>query len=356
MQLGTEMVTDPPRWAIEALGPVPADDAALRTKWEMQAGVVAAHRELTGHQDPDIALPDPPKAGQAEAYASWRAAWRALGRPDYAADEAKMSDGKLRLRVRAYEREKTWGPAHVANELAGTRQTAARHRQTATLCATQAAAATDAGTRSRLEQDAADAAALADVLADRVGQLEQIDNARADWLAHTAMTRANADRAGHELSRRHAGDTIEERPVTAEEWLAEHHAAMRADDPHRDVVDEHDLTHLAAREDADVRTVADEPDHDAADLPDVDIREATADRPSQKVTAGVRVPAAEETADNVQRAQQALTELEARQADDERQAAEEARNAELARWQADDADHRAVHHQGAAAGHELTAP
>ncbi len=354
-QLGDQAAADPPRWALEALGPVPAAKSA-RGEWADRAGMVAAHRELTGHDDPDIALPAPPAAGQGEAYASWRAAWRALGRPDYAADEAKMADGKLRLRVRAYEREKTWAPAHVANELAGTRQTAARHRQTATLRTTQAAASADPASRSRLQTEAADAAALAGVLEERVGQLEQVDNARAEWLAHTAMTRANADRAAHELSRRHAGDTLDERPVTAGEWLAEHQAAMRAEDPHRDVVDEHDLTRLADREDADVRAVANEPDCDAADLAGVDIREATAEQPAQKITAGVRVPAAKETADNVQRAQAALTELEARQADDERRAAEEARNAELARWHTDDADQAARAQQATETIREMAAP
>jgi len=116
------------------------------------------------------------------------------------------------MRVRAYEREKTWAPAYVGNELAGTRQAAERHRQTATLRATEAAAATDAETRTRLEAEATDAAGLAAALDQRIGQLEQVDNARSDWLVHTAMTRANADRAAHELSTRNADRTLNERP------------------------------------------------------------------------------------------------------------------------------------------------
>jgi hypothetical protein len=42
-----------------------------------------------------------------------------------------MSDGQLRMRVRAYEREQTGAPRHVANELAATIQAAARHRANA---------------------------------------------------------------------------------------------------------------------------------------------------------------------------------------------------------------------------------
>jgi hypothetical protein len=40
-----------------------------------------------------------------------------------------MSTGQLRVRIRAHEREKTWAPAGVANELAGTRQTAEQRRR-----------------------------------------------------------------------------------------------------------------------------------------------------------------------------------------------------------------------------------
>jgi len=75
-----------------------------------------------------------------------------------------MSDGQLRVRVRAYEREKTWAPDYVANELAGTTQAAATHRRSAALRAAEAAAITDPAKRAMLEREAADAAALADVL------------------------------------------------------------------------------------------------------------------------------------------------------------------------------------------------
>ncbi|PZS27324.1 MAG: hypothetical protein DLM59_16690 [Pseudonocardiales bacterium] len=302
------------------------------------------------------ALGRPPNAGQAEAYASWRASWRALGRPEDATDEATMSVGKLRIRVRAYDREQTWAPAYVANELAGTRQAAERHRQTTTLRTTEAAAATDVETRTRLEDEATDAAGLAAALDQRVGELEQVDNVRADWLVHTAMTRANADRAAHELSTREADRTLDERPVTAEEWLVEHDQAMRAEDPHRDITAEHDLTDIAGQQDADMHT--DRPHPDAADTVTADVRETTAGEPAQADIDVVRIPTAQETADTIHRAQDALTELEARRAHDEQQAAEDTRRQELARWQADTLDQTTSDQRAVEDAHavELAAP
>ena len=73
-----------------------------------RAGAVAAYRELRGHDDdrPTRSAP-PPKAGQVEAYAAWRAAWRALGRPEV--DRAELRDVRrpaagARPRLRAGDR------------------------------------------------------------------------------------------------------------------------------------------------------------------------------------------------------------------------------------------------------------
>ena len=89
-----------------------------RDEWEKDAASVAAYRELVGHDDETDALGPPPKPGQVEAYAAWRSAWRALGRPEADRAEVEMSTGRLRVRVRAYEREKAWAPDYVADELA----------------------------------------------------------------------------------------------------------------------------------------------------------------------------------------------------------------------------------------------
>ncbi|WP_156515783.1 ATP-dependent DNA helicase, partial [Amycolatopsis regifaucium] len=67
--LGDEQAAQPEQWAVEAFGPVPEEPGA-RKEWSKQVGTVAAHRELTGHDDPATAVGAAPKSGQVEAYAS----------------------------------------------------------------------------------------------------------------------------------------------------------------------------------------------------------------------------------------------------------------------------------------------
>jgi hypothetical protein len=347
--LGREVADGKPQWAIEALGPVPADPGE-RPEWVDRAGIVAAHRELTGHDDPAAALGAPPKPGQVEAYASWRAAWRALGRPEADRDEIEMTDGQLRLRIRAHQREETWAPRYVANELAGTTQAAARQRTTAALRAAEAGAAQHAESRARLEREATEAAALAEVLAARAAELQYADQVRSEWYLHTAETRAAADRAAAELSARVAAAGQDDELISAEEWLAEHRAAQLAADAHRHVTDETELADVAAQRDADLRAI-DRGHSDAID--DVpDIRQVTAEEPAHVDEDIVRVPSAEETADSVARAQRALAEMERRRAEEERHAADEPRAQQLARWHTDDqtadrnqADEQASHRE-----------
>ena len=50
---------------------------------------MAAHRELTDHDDQATALGAAPKAGQIETHASWRAAWRAWTGPKLIATKPK---------------------------------------------------------------------------------------------------------------------------------------------------------------------------------------------------------------------------------------------------------------------------
>jgi len=340
-ELGDQVAAEPPQWAVEAFGPVPEDEAE-RGAWERRAGAVAAHRELTGYDDPASALGSASKPGQVEAYASWRAAWRALGRPEADRAEQEMSDGQLYVRVRAYEREAAWGPRYVVNELAGTRQAAVRHRDTAAIRTAEADAAADAGERARLAQEAADAAALADVLDARTAELQAADDARAAWLVHTAETRAAADRARLELSARDAAAGREEERTTAEEWLAAHAEVQQAEDPHRQVTDDADLADVAAERDADVRTAEPTPHSDAAETNVPDIRDVAATEPAQDGEDLVRVPSADQTAAAISRAQRALAEIEHRRAVEERRAAEEARAEQLTRWHADDRADRAA--------------
>jgi conjugative relaxase-like TrwC/TraI family protein len=345
-ELGDQLAAEPAQWAVEAFGPPPAEPDALEA-WKERAGTVAAHRELTGHDDDSTALGAAPKAGQVEAYASWRAAWRALGRPESGRDELEMSDGQLRMRVRAHEREAAWGPAYVANDLAGTRQSAADRRHAAALRRAEAEAGGDETERDRLLREAAEADALAAVLDERVTQLAEADEARAHWLAHTAATRAAADRARAELSARHCDDEYDEPSVTAEEWLAAHADDVAAEDPHRVVTDDAELAEVTQQRQADVTAV--EPEvQPAVETGVADIREVAAADPVSDGGDEVRVPTAEETADTIARAQRALAEVEQRQQLEQQYADEEAQATELARRQVEDAiEHAAVDEQAA---------
>jgi len=338
-ELGAEIAEDPPQWAVESLGPVPEERAAL-AEWTAKAATVAGYRELAGHDNPADALGPAPTQGQPETYAAWRAAWRALGRPEADRDEVEMSDGQLRCRVRAYEREEPWAPRYVANELAGTRQAMQTHRHTVSIRRAEAEGA-DPADRPRLESEAAQADALADLLRERVAQLSAADEARSRWLLHTAGTRAARDRAVMELSARGASRHRDEDLLTAEEWLAEHALADRLEDPHRVIRDEAALAEVTEAREQDFAAADFAPP--AADAPapaPADIREVAADEPAEVDEDEVRIPTAEETAATIARAQRALVEIQHRGAAEAEHAAEEARAEQLARWHVDDTAER----------------
>ncbi|MCE3552838.1 relaxase domain-containing protein [Pseudonocardia sp. RS11V-5] len=295
-QLGETAATEPPSWAVEAFGQPPTEMTERET-WVAAVGAVAAYRELRDHHDDTDALGSAPTPGQVEAFAAYRAAWRALGRPEIDREEIEMSDGQLRVRVRAAEREENWAPRYVANELAGTHQSADAHRRTAAL---RAAEAETADEPAALLRQSREAAALADVLDRRAEELQQVDDARARWLAHTAATRAAGERAQAELALRHAGEEPEP-AVTAEEWLAAHRADQAVEDRHREITEEYEL-------DAEPRERV---------RPDTDIREQN--RSDDHSVDTVRVPSADETAVAIEQAHRALAEIEARDAYDAHQ-------------------------------------
>jgi hypothetical protein len=356
--LGRHAGADAPTWAVEALGAPPTPD---RTEdcadWEKRAASVASYREMVGHDDESDPLGQPPKPGQVETYAAWRAAWRALGRPEADHAEAEMSTGQLRVRILAYEREKNWAPDYVANQLAGTRQAADKHRHDATLWDAQAATKIEHDAAARLRDEAAKSTALATALDDRASQLAEADEARAAWYAHTAHTRAAAERAAAELTARQANQPAEPPPVTAEEWLAAHDAEAKAEDPYRTISDEHDLADNVDQRAEDQRDVG--RSKPLSQLREPDIREETAEeRTVEKAMAHdraadkVRVPTADETAESVRRAQRGLQELKHRQAAEARHAEDEARE-EASRWQADQQSRATDHEtQSGAANHK----
>lgn len=157
-ELGRAAAADAAQWAVEAFGPVPR---RRRAQADLGTGsrAVAAVRELVGTTDENEALGPAPKPGQVEAYSAYWAAWRTLGRPEIDREELELSDGQLRVRVRAHDRESAWAPRYVGNELAGTRQAAATYEQTAAIRTAEADDAADPVERDRLLTEAAQARA-----------------------------------------------------------------------------------------------------------------------------------------------------------------------------------------------------
>jgi hypothetical protein len=317
-ELGELAALQQPQWADEAFGAVP--EGAARATWTRRAATVAAHRELSGHDDPAAAVGSAPERGLAEATASWRAAWRALGRDQHRRDEAELSTGQLRVRIRAWEREQTWAPRYVANELAGTHQAVATQRATAAVCRAQAEAPGNAHRRDDLLRRAQGAEALADVLDARCHELAEADHARSAWYAHTAGTRAAADRARIELATR---EVAEESPVTAADWLAAHRAAVAQEEPHRRITSALEFLDLTRQPDEDVAAL--DRARPAVRLPRT--REAEPSPPSEDV---VRVPSADETAATLARARHALLRIGQREVADAERAAAEAHLRDLA--------------------------
>jgi hypothetical protein len=68
------------------------------------------------HTDETDPLGAAPPAGFAEKAALFTAAHEALDLPEAGAEEARLSDGQLRVRARALEREEAWAPRRVGDE------------------------------------------------------------------------------------------------------------------------------------------------------------------------------------------------------------------------------------------------
>ena len=345
-QLGRDTAAAPPGWALDALGPVPAPEDPARAGWERRAGAVAGYRELRGHTDDTDALGRPPlPARQAEAYAAYRAAWEALGRPRVEQAEHEMTNGAHRQRVRAWQRERAIAPRYVGNELAGTRQAATHHHQTAQLRTAAADHADDPVEKDWLQQEAAGARALARTLDQRVTELEELDHAYIRHRLHSAVTRANGEVSAQILAERHADDEPEQE-ITAEQWLAAHQAAVIDDDRARpisedDLDDTDAVLAIDAIDDATARGGGHvDPRGNAVpttvdDAVEPDLREVAAREPRQTREDETRVPEADEMVRNTDRARRYLHELHAREVYDQ-QAEEDERAAQLARWHDDD--------------------
>jgi conjugative relaxase-like TrwC/TraI family protein len=337
--LGARTADQAPQWAIEALGSVP-DDPMARADWEQRAGWAAAHRELAGHVDEADPLGAAPPAGLAENHASWRAAHDALGLSEYGAEEAEMSDGRLRNWIRAFEREQTWAPEWVGDELAEAEHAVQRHQTDATVWAARAGAAEDPAEAQRLGEDAALARTRAAAEEQRVAQLQEADTARSYWYMNTAVARDKCERGRAALAARGVDVDDPRERVTADEWLAEQQRGQVHEERHREVTEDDVRDDVADQGLLEATGRDDEPVLET-EVPDIrDVSKAPAseceDRDLQE---GPR--SEDDTAALIARAQAALAEIADRQAADSVRTANDPdsdeRREELTRWAADDA-------------------
>ena len=245
--LGERLTEEPPEWAIRHLGPVP-EDALERADWARRAGTVESYRELYSIDAPNTAVGRLPAKGAVEQRAAWEAAHAALGRTEDEQTLARTSDAALRQMVNRYEREKSWAPAHVGEELSEVRQMVLRYEERAILAQAEADQAEDAVESAELEAQARGYEDLVAGMSARAEVMEQIDVARTAWYEETAPAREAAEAARDELARRRRDD--------------EDLAAELAEDQAAETVAE--VEELLGEE------FADEPEYDLHQVPEVD--------------------------------------------------------------------------------------
>jgi hypothetical protein len=206
-RIGEHATRTRPRWAIQALGDVPADPARL-ARWQERAARIGAYREMYGYDAAGEAIGPEPARTSPEARAVWHAAFGALGRVD-GIDLRGLSDGQLRLRRALYERETAWAPRHVGEELRLARLQARAAWENIVREDHEARTAIGpdvvqchealAGMWRAMESKAG---AIAAMLADA-------QETRRQWEALTEATRRTALAADLELRRRHPGKVLE---------------------------------------------------------------------------------------------------------------------------------------------------
>lgn len=355
-ELGAQTAEQAPAWAIDALGPVPDDaEVIARQEWEHRAGWAAAYRELVGHTDEVDALGAAPGPGRVEHRMMFRAAHEALALAEAGDEEAGMTDGRLRNRYWAYERERAWAPRWVADDLAAAHERRAQLDADATLWGAHADAPGTASTdAAQLRADAAKAHAEAEKLGQQIAELEAADQAWAEWYAHTAVTRDLAERSRIELRAR--GIDVNNPPdrTTGPDWIDAHRHAQDDHDRHAEITeaDIHDDLVDERRTDGERPNRLDRGgfDHetDVPDLREVAVPDATETADPAECR---RVLTDDDTTRTVTRAQNALREIAARRAADAERTAADAERAEadaerrdqLTEWRtADTNDHHDV--------------
>jgi len=255
-RLGEHAAETQPLWAVQTLGPVPADPLA-RADWEQRASVVASYRERYGHEHPADPIGPEPGKNSPEARAAWHGALISLGQV-VGADLRGCSDGDLWLRRGTYKRETAWAPPHVAEELRLMRVAERDARVNAVRAEHEGTAASDEQTAARHCQLARIWRALEAKAAREAEMFAAAQDTRREWEAITETTRRTALAADTELRRRHPDMRIEplrphpseaagivaagrnDRPVPDDTWVQEAFASRPARAEHNVPAKSHD--------------------------------------------------------------------------------------------------------------------
>jgi hypothetical protein len=209
-RLGQHTAQTGPGWAVNALGPVPADPAA-RHAWQTKAASVAAYREMYGYGHPDDPIGPEPSRETPDQRAAWHQAFAALG-PVGGPDVRAMADGRLWLVRDAYATETAWAPRYTGKELRRARLGAFDAALGAIRADAESAAARKVGDHhgaTRHEHLAASYRALRDHYQRREQVFAQAMADRQEWDQVTAGSRHMAITADAELRRRHPDQKIE---------------------------------------------------------------------------------------------------------------------------------------------------
>ncbi len=206
-RIGVHAAQARPLWATQALGEVP-DSPAGRAEWEERASRLGAYRELYGYDAPGDAIGPEPGRTSPEARADWHAAFAALGRID-GIDLRGCTDSQLALRRAMYERETSWAPAHVGEELRLARVQQRTAWENASRADHEARAAADPEAARRHETLAGMWRAMEAKAARTAGLLAEAQETRRQWEALTETTRRMAIAADLELRRRNPGMALE---------------------------------------------------------------------------------------------------------------------------------------------------
>lgn len=222
-KLGPETAEAAPAWATNHLGPVPEAGTEERAAWEEKAGKVAAHREGSRWEDEERALPAAPSTFTTARRGSWQDAYDALGRPSEEREEAAMTDGRLRVRVAAWDRTLAAAPAFMDNTLRSFEQLAAE-------CRERAALEQDEIKRKEHESEAE--------MWSRMGKTaEETAVTRDRWMEENRATRENATRARAVLEERGTPYGEEDDRITAEEYLGIEESGLEDEDEHRTITE-----------------------------------------------------------------------------------------------------------------------